>query len=163
MALPRHVLSKALEPGSSGVVDSTGLKVYGKDEWHQERHDAPARLTWRKLHLACEFTTPEVGEPTAVPDLLAQIDTPFETFMGDGAYDGDPVPKPYWPSSLAPVLSCHRTRQRCAQSAQTLSATGTVESSNSTGELPGKRRLTTACAATLSWQSNDTSESLDAS
>ena len=100
MALPRHVLSKALEPGSPGVVDSTGLKVYGKDEWHQEKHDVPARRTWRKLHLAvdenhqilaCELTTPEVGEPTAAPDLLAQIDTPFETFMGDGAHDGDPV------------------------------------------------------------------------
>jgi hypothetical protein len=41
--------------------------------------------------LACELTTPEVGDPTAVPDLLAQIDTPFDTFMGDGAYDGEPV------------------------------------------------------------------------
>jgi len=60
----------------------------------------PARRTWRKLHLAvdekhqilaCELTTPEVGDPTAVPDLLAQINTPFEVFMGDGAYDGEPV------------------------------------------------------------------------
>ena len=98
--LPRHVLSKALEPGSLVIVDSTGLKVYGKDEWHQEKHGVPARRTWRKLHLAvdenhqilaCELTTPEVGDPTAVPDLLAQIDTPFEVFMGDGAYDGEPV------------------------------------------------------------------------
>jgi len=98
--LPRHVLSKALEPGSLVIVDSTGLKVYGQDEWHQEKHGVPARRTWRKLHLAvdenhqilaCELTTPEVGDPTAVPDLLAQIDTPFEVFMGDGAYDGEPV------------------------------------------------------------------------
>ncbi|HEY5138951.1 MAG TPA: transposase, partial [Methylococcales bacterium] len=58
------------------------------------------RRTWRKLHLAinenhqvlaCELTTPDVGDPTAVPDLLAQIDTPFGTFIGDGAYDGKPV------------------------------------------------------------------------
>lgn len=98
--LPRHVLSKAAEAGSMVIVDSTGLKVYGKDEWHQEKHRVPARRTWRKLHLAvdenhqilaCELTTPEVGDPTAVPDLLAQIDTPFDTFMGDGAYDGEPV------------------------------------------------------------------------
>jgi hypothetical protein len=41
--------------------------------------------------LACELTTPEVGDPTAVPDLLDQIDTPFETFIGDGAFDGDPT------------------------------------------------------------------------
>jgi hypothetical protein len=33
----------------------------------------------------------EVGDPTAVPDLLTQMVTPFETFMGDGAYDGEPV------------------------------------------------------------------------
>ena len=98
--LPRHVLSKALEPGSLVIVDSTGLKVYGQDEWYQEKHGVPARRTWRKLHLAvdekhqilaCELTTPEVGDPTAVPDLLAQINTPFEIFMGDSAYDGEPV------------------------------------------------------------------------
>ena len=82
------------------IVDSTGLKVYGKDEWHQEKHDVPARRTWRKLHLAidehhqvlaCELTTPDVGDPAAVADLLTQIVTPFETFIGDGAYDGEPV------------------------------------------------------------------------
>lgn len=41
--------------------------------------------------IACELTTPETGDPTAVPDLLDQTDTPFEIFMGDGAYDGDPA------------------------------------------------------------------------
>ena len=100
IALPRHALSRAVEPGSLVIVDSTGLKVYGKDEWHQEKHDVPARRTWRKLHLAidenhqvlaCELTTPDIGDPTAVPDLLDQITTPFETFMADGAYDGEPV------------------------------------------------------------------------
>jgi hypothetical protein len=89
-----------MEPGSLVIVDSTGLNVYGKDERHQEKHDVPARRTWRRLHLAidenhqvlaCELTTPEVGDPTAVPDLLDQITTPFETFMGDGAYDSEPV------------------------------------------------------------------------
>ena len=98
--LPRHTLTKAMEPGSLVIVDSTGLKVYGKDEWHREKHGALARRTWRKLHLAvdenhqllaCELTTPEVGDPTAVPDLLVQIDTPFDTFIADGAYDGEPI------------------------------------------------------------------------
>jgi hypothetical protein len=100
IGLPRHALSKFLELGSFVIVDSTGLKVYGKDEWHQEKHDVAARRTWRKLHLAidehhqvlaCELTTPDVSDTTAVPDLLDQITTPFETFMGDGAYDGEPV------------------------------------------------------------------------
>jgi DDE family transposase len=98
--LPRHLASKAMTPGSVVIVDSSGLKVYGKDEWHQEKHAVAARRTWRKLHIAvdekhqivaCELTTPEVGDPTAVPELLDQLETPFETFMGDGAYDGDPV------------------------------------------------------------------------
>lgn len=100
IGLPGHALSKTMAPGSVVIVDSTGLKVYGKDEWHQEKHDVAARRTWRKLHLAvdehhqvlaCELTTPDVGDTTAVPDLLDQITTPFETFMGDGAYDGEPV------------------------------------------------------------------------
>jgi transposase len=100
VALPRHKLTNELEAGSIVIVDSTGLKVYGKDEWHQEKHDVAARRTWRKLDLAvdenhqiiaCELTTPETGDPTAVPDLLDQIDTPFDTFIADGAYDGDPV------------------------------------------------------------------------
>ena len=75
ITLPKHILTKATEPGSLVIVDSTGLKVYGKDEWHREKHDVPARRIWRKLHLAidenhqvlaCELTTPEVGDPTAV-------------------------------------------------------------------------------------------------
>jgi hypothetical protein len=93
-------LSKALEPGSVVIVDSTGLKAYVRGEWHQEKHDVAARRTWRKLHLttdehhptlACGLTMPEVRDTTAVPDLLCRITTPFDSFMGDGAYDGDPV------------------------------------------------------------------------
>jgi hypothetical protein len=69
-----------MKPGGLVIVDSTGLK--GTDEWRQEKHDVAARRTWRKLHLAvdehhqivaCERTTPEVGDPTAVPDLLTQM------------------------------------------------------------------------------------------
>jgi hypothetical protein len=98
--LSPQLLSKARQPGSLVIVDSTGLKVYGKDEWHQEKHAAPARRTWRKLHIAvdekhqltaCELTTTEVGDPTAVPDLLAQVPSGFDAFIADGAYDGDPV------------------------------------------------------------------------
>lgn len=99
-SLPRLVLNKALKPGSQVIVDSTGLKVYGHDEWHQEKHKVSPRRTWRKLHLAVdehhqwiavELTTPEVGDPSAVPDLLEQVDTEFDQFIADGAFDGDPV------------------------------------------------------------------------
>jgi hypothetical protein len=33
-------LIDSIEPGSDVIVDSTGLKVYGQDEWHQEKHTA---------------------------------------------------------------------------------------------------------------------------
>jgi hypothetical protein len=98
--LPAILPTKAHKPGSVVIVDSTGLKAYGKDEWHQEKHAVPARRTWRKLHLAidehhnvlaCELTTPEVGDSTANANLLAQVTTPFDTFIGDGAYDGEPI------------------------------------------------------------------------
>lgn len=98
--LPRLVLNKALKPGSQVIIDSTGLKVYGHDEWHQEKHKVSPKRTWRKLHLAVdehhqwiavELTTPEVGDPSAVPALLEQIDTDFDKVIADGAYDGDPV------------------------------------------------------------------------
>jgi transposase len=98
--LKRLKLNKEMKPGIHVIVDSTGLKVYGKDEWHQEKHKVKAKRTWRKLHLAVdekhqiiavELTTPEVGDPTAVSDLLNQIDTDFDTFIADGAYDGEPI------------------------------------------------------------------------
>jgi len=71
------VLSQALEPGRLVIVDSNGLKVYGGDEWHQEKHDVPAHRTWRQPHLAideyhqvisCALTAQKVGEPSVVAD-----------------------------------------------------------------------------------------------
>ena len=95
----RARLVDSITPGAHIIVDSTGIKVYGKDEWHQEKHKVNARRTWRKLHLgidenhqiiACDLTDNTVGDPTAVENLLDQVDD-FETFFGDGAYDGDPT------------------------------------------------------------------------
>jgi hypothetical protein len=69
--------------------------VYGQDEWHQEKHKVQAKRTWRKLHiaidekhqvLACHLTTKDVGDPSALPVLLDQVDA-FDIFMADGAYD----------------------------------------------------------------------------
>ncbi|CAO3437390.1 Transposase [Azospirillum endophyticum] len=34
------------------VINSTGLKVFGRGEWHLEKHGGHARRSWRKLHLA---------------------------------------------------------------------------------------------------------------
>lgn len=92
-------LIDSIEPGSHVMVDSSGLKVYGRDEWHQEKHKVEAKRTWRKLHIAvdehhqivaCELTTKAEGDPSVLPDLLDQINE-FDTFMADGAYDGLPT------------------------------------------------------------------------
>ena len=38
--------------------------------------------------LCCELTPDDVGDPTALPDLLDQIDGPVEWFLADSADDG---------------------------------------------------------------------------
>ncbi len=91
------------KPGTTTlVIDSTGLKVFGAGEWQETKHGTrKKRRKWRKLHLGldlesgeivgCELTEDNVGDPTVVPDLLDQIDGDVTTFLGDGAYDGDPT------------------------------------------------------------------------
>jgi hypothetical protein len=37
------------------------------------------------------LTTDGVGDSTALPGLLVQIDVPVDLFLADGAYDGDPT------------------------------------------------------------------------
>jgi hypothetical protein len=83
------------------LVDSTGVKIYGEGEWLDQKHGIRSRRRWRKLHLAVdadtqeiaavELTTDDVGDVSALPDLLDQIEHPIGSVTGDGAYDGDPV------------------------------------------------------------------------
>ena len=83
------------------LIDSTGLKMYGEGEWLEEKHGRRSRRHWRKLHLAVdaksheiaavELTPDDVGDITAVPDLLDQIDGSIASVTGDGAYDADVI------------------------------------------------------------------------
>ena len=84
------------------VVDSTGLKIFGEGEWLENKHKTkPKRKSWRKLHLGLDLvsgdivcsdlTKDDVGDPTALPDLLDQIDADVTRFTADGAYDEDPT------------------------------------------------------------------------
>ena len=84
------------------VVDSTGLKIFGEGEWLEQKHKTKRkRRSWRKLHLGLDLvsgeivcsdlTTDDVGDPTALPDLLDQVDGPVDLFLADGAYDGEPT------------------------------------------------------------------------
>ncbi|MEJ5083385.1 MULTISPECIES: IS5 family transposase [unclassified Ochrobactrum] len=84
------------------VVDSTGLKIFGAGEWLENKYKVRVkRKKWRKLHLGLDLasgmiicsdlTTDDVGDPTALPGLLDQVDDPVDTFIADGAYDGAPT------------------------------------------------------------------------
>lgn len=81
------------------IADSTGLKMHGGNDWHEEKHGTKkARKTWRKLHIAfdpetgdiaaTELTTEHVGDETAFPALLTDMDADVSRFLADGAYDG---------------------------------------------------------------------------
>lgn len=67
------------------VVDSTGLKGFGEGDWLASKHKIKIkRKRWRKLHLGLdlisgelicsELTMDDVGDPTALPVLVDQID-----------------------------------------------------------------------------------------
>jgi len=83
------------------LIDSTGLKIYGEGEWLDQKHGVRSRRHWRKLHIAvdantqeiraCELTPDDVGDVTALPDLLDQVAAPVAAVIADGAYDGQPV------------------------------------------------------------------------
>jgi transposase len=83
------------------LVDSTGVKVYGEGEWLDQQHRIRSRRHWRKLHLAIdaetqeiaavEMTPDDVGDVSALPDLLDQIEGSVGSVTADGAYDGDAV------------------------------------------------------------------------
>jgi hypothetical protein len=84
---PRHMV----------VIDATGLKVYGAEEWRVWKHRASRRRMWRKLHLgvdestkeivAVELTESRVHDSRPLPSLLERIPDPLGQVSGDGAYD----------------------------------------------------------------------------
>ena len=83
------------------LIDSTGVKIYGEGEWLDQKHGIRSRRRWRKLHLAVdadtqeiaavELTPDDIGDISALPDLLDQIEDPVGSVTADGAYDGETV------------------------------------------------------------------------
>ena len=72
------------------------------EKWLEEKHKTKRkRRAWRKLHLGLDLisgeivcsdlTTDDIGDPTALPDLLDQVAGPVDLFLADGAYDGKPT------------------------------------------------------------------------
>ena len=82
------------------AIDSTGLKRFGRGEWHQEKYELSNKESWRKLHLAinqshyieaCVLTDRFSHDDQQVEPLLEQIDKPIDHFSADSAYDETPV------------------------------------------------------------------------
>ncbi len=85
---------------SALAIDSTGLKRFGRDEWHQEKHKIAAKRSWRKLHVAvddehiihaAELTDRFTSDDSAIDNLIEQVDETVEQITADGAYDKNPV------------------------------------------------------------------------
>lgn len=82
------------------AIDSTGLKRFGRGEWHQEKYELSNKASWRKLHVAvnqdhyfeaCTLTDRFCHDDQQVTPLLEQIDKPIDHLSADSAYDETPV------------------------------------------------------------------------
>jgi len=88
---------KAWSKSQHLVVDSTGVKVYGKGEWKVRQHGIGKRRTWLKLHFCVDEETLEivsalantdVSDAEVLPELLEGVPGEIEQVSVDGAYDG---------------------------------------------------------------------------
>lgn len=99
--MPRYKKTDKPEDGVHAIaIDSTGLKRFGRGEWHQEKYELSSKASWRKLHAgvnqshyyeSCVLTDRFSHDDQHVEELLGQIIDPIDHFTGDGAYDETPV------------------------------------------------------------------------
>jgi hypothetical protein len=82
------------------AIDSTGLKQFGHDEWHQEKYKLSAKRSWRKLHIAvdtdrfihaCDLTNRFSAYCQSVETLAKQVDQKIGHVTDDGSYDKNPT------------------------------------------------------------------------
>jgi hypothetical protein len=117
-----HQNAKRSEGAITFIVDSTGLNMHGGNGWNAAKHGVKKpRKTWRKLHLACdpdtgdiassELTTERVGDETAHPELIAEIDTAVSRFLAVEPMMGG-VYRTVWRQGLGQTsrLSCRHQR-----------------------------------------------------
>ena len=103
ISCPRYRKTDRAETDTVAIaIDSTGLKRFGRDEWHQEKHKVSAKRSWRKLHIAvdnkhyiqaCLLTDRFTSDDTAANDLIEQIELDVDHITADGAYDKNTIYK----------------------------------------------------------------------
>ena len=105
------------------LVDSTGIKFLGEGEWKCKKHGPERRRQWRKLHIGIDaqtlqiraicVTSNNVSDAAVVPDLLQQlpVDEVLQSFIGDGAYDTQPVYEAVMRHGAIPIIP-HRKNAR---------------------------------------------------
>jgi len=94
--------------------------------------------------------------PPPVPDLLDQISTPFETFMADGAYDGEPVSQAVLDKQpdAQVVIPPHKTA--FVPRVPTHSETAIFKPLHRRGASRGSAKRAITCAVISSWPCNAT-------
>lgn len=77
------------------IIDSTGIKVVGEQEWINYKYGSRLRRIWRKLHIgvtddgnivAGEVTTLRESDIATAPKLFKQTTNEIEAVVGDGGY-----------------------------------------------------------------------------
>ena len=101
LKVPKHKKTGSPVDGVHAIaIDSTGLKRFGRGEWHQEKYELSNKASWRKLHVAvnqnhyfeaCVLTDRFSHDDQQVEQLLEQIIDTIDHFSADGAYDDAPV------------------------------------------------------------------------
>lgn len=101
ISTPRYKKTdKTIDGVHAIAIDSTGLKRFGRGEWHNEKYELSIKASWRKFHAgvnqshyieACVLTDRFETDDQQVDALLQQIDDAIDHFTGDGAFDKTPV------------------------------------------------------------------------
>ena len=82
------------------LVDSTGIKVYGQQEWYGKKYDKKQRQLWRKMHISVDHSSQTILSATLtdayvhdakfLETILEEIDQvtqgKIDTVIGDGCY-----------------------------------------------------------------------------
>jgi len=98
---PKFKLNENMDDDIVAIaIDSTGLKRFGRDEWHQEKHKVNAKRSWRKAHFGVNgnhiiesavLTHKDEMDDQIVDAICAQITVAVEHISADKMYDTNAV------------------------------------------------------------------------